>query len=56
MESVAIGDLVSVVGTGPTVDGLVFDTPSPEGIYTFQSSAPGDGAVPALNDGQFILM
>jgi hypothetical protein len=28
MESVAIGDLVTVAGTGPTVDGLVFDTPS----------------------------
>jgi hypothetical protein len=28
MESVAIGDLVRVSGTGPELDGLVFDTPS----------------------------
>jgi hypothetical protein len=28
VETVAIGDLVSVAGAGPSVDGLVFDTPS----------------------------
>jgi hypothetical protein len=28
VERVAIGDLVSVAGTGGSIDGLVFDTPS----------------------------
>jgi len=28
VETVAIGDLVSVGGAGPSIDGLVFDTPS----------------------------
>ena len=28
METVSIGDLVSIAGPGPSVDGLVFDTPS----------------------------
>jgi hypothetical protein len=35
---------------------VTFDTPSPEGIYTFKSSEPGDSAVSGLHDGQFILM
>jgi hypothetical protein len=35
---------------------VTFDTPSPEGIYTFTSGAPGDGEVEGLNDGQFIVM
>ena len=35
---------------------VTFDTPSPEGIYTFKSSDPRDSAVSGLNDGQFILM
>ena len=33
-----------------------FGTPYPEGIYTFKSSASADGAVRALNAGQFIVM
>lgn len=28
METVAIGDLVSVAGSGPALDGIVYDTPS----------------------------
>lgn len=28
METVSIGDLVTVAGDGPVMDGLVFDTPS----------------------------
>jgi hypothetical protein len=28
VESTAIGDLVSVAGAGPALDGIVFDTPS----------------------------
>ncbi len=28
METTAIGDLVTVTGTGPALDGIVFDTPS----------------------------
>jgi hypothetical protein len=35
---------------------VIFDTPSTEGIYTFKSNDPGDGAVSGLNAGQFILM
>jgi hypothetical protein len=35
---------------------VTFDTPNPEGIYVFKSSAPADGAVSGLNHGQFILM
>jgi hypothetical protein len=28
VETVAIGDLVSVAGSGPALDGIVYDTPS----------------------------
>jgi hypothetical protein len=41
-------------GTSTTV---TFDTPTPDGlIYPFSSSAPGDSAVPGLNQGQWSLM
>jgi hypothetical protein len=36
---------------------VTFATPTPDGlIYAFKSSAPGDGAVPGLNAGQWSLM
>jgi hypothetical protein len=35
---------------------VTFDTPNPEGIYTFRSGGPDDSGVAGLNDGQFILM
>jgi hypothetical protein len=35
---------------------VTFDTPNPEGIYTFKSSEAADSTVSGLNHGQFILM
>jgi len=36
---------------------ITFDTPTPDGlIYPFSSSAPADGTVPGLNQGQWSLM
>lgn len=36
---------------------VTFVTPTPDGlIYPFKSTAPGDSAVPGLNDGQWSLM
>jgi len=36
---------------------ITFDTPTPDGlIYPFSSSAPDDGNVPGLNQGQWSLM
>jgi hypothetical protein len=49
------GSAIPPLGPGASAT-VVFDTPSAEGIYAFESSEPGDGAVSGLNDGQFILM
>jgi hypothetical protein len=36
---------------------VTFDTPTPDGLlYPFSSSAPDDGSVPGLNQGQWSLM
>jgi hypothetical protein len=32
VETAAIGDLVSVAGAGPALDGIVYDTPSPSKV------------------------
>jgi hypothetical protein len=55
MSCFSDGSTIAPLAPGATMT-VTFDTPSPEGIYTFKSSASGDSAVSGLNDGQFILM
>jgi hypothetical protein len=50
------GATIAPIAPGASVT-VTFDTPTPDGlIYPFSSSAPGDSAVPGLNQGQWSLM
>jgi hypothetical protein len=50
------GSTIAPIAPGASVT-VTFATPTPDGlIYPFKSSAPGDGAVPGLNAGQWSLM
>jgi hypothetical protein len=44
MESIAVGDLVTVTAGGPPVDGIVFDTPSAKKVVVVVVD-PGRGPV-----------